>query len=79
MSIDATASVWLRRKVFQPRDGGHLFFTMYFAAVVWPTSMPNLSSLPLNLPRSPHRVGHAHLANEPANTRGSLWPTAARS
>src|SRR5467141_967301 len=45
-SIDAMPSVWLRRKVFQPCDGGRLLFAMYFATVVCPTSMPSLSSSP---------------------------------
>ncbi len=45
-SIDAMPSAWLRRKIFQPCDGGRLLLAMYFATVVCPTSMPSLSSSP---------------------------------
>jgi hypothetical protein len=44
----------LRRNVFHPCDGGFLFLAMYLATVVWPTSMPSLSSSPwiLGAPQS---------------------------
>src|SRR6266853_697884 len=44
--FDAVPSAWLRRKLFQPCDGGRLLLAMYFATVVCPTSMPSLSSSP---------------------------------
>jgi hypothetical protein len=37
----------IAQKVFQPCDGGCLLPAMYFATVVCPTSMPSLSSSPM--------------------------------
>jgi hypothetical protein len=45
-SIDAMQSVWLRKKVFHPCDGGRLGLTMYFATVVCPISIPSMRSSP---------------------------------
>src|SRR5258706_7930880 len=39
-------SAWLRRKVFQPCDGGSRLLTIYLATLVCPTSMPSLSNSP---------------------------------
>src|SRR6476620_240127 len=39
-------SACLRRNVFQPCDGGPLLLAMYLATLVWPTSIPILSSSP---------------------------------
>jgi hypothetical protein len=36
----------IAKKAFQPCEGGRLLLAMYFATVVWPTSIPNLSSSP---------------------------------
>src|SRR3974390_2319472 len=53
-SIEEIPSAWLRRNVFQPCDGGLLFFAIYLATVVWPIVMPSLSSSPwiLGAPQS---------------------------
>ena len=45
-SIDAMPSSMIGRKVVQPCDGPPLLRAMYFATLVWPTSMPSLSSSP---------------------------------
>jgi hypothetical protein len=45
-SIEATSSARLQRKVLQPCDGPRLLRAMYFAMLVWPTSMPSLSKSP---------------------------------
>src|ERR1700742_4393173 len=45
-SIAAMPSAWLRRKVFQPCDGGPLRLAIYLATLVWPISMPSLSNSP---------------------------------
>jgi hypothetical protein len=49
------------RRAPEPCDGGRRLFVMYFATVVWPTSMPSLRSLPwsgerpiADSPRSSH-------------------------
>ena len=36
----------IKNKVFQPCDGGPLLRAMYLATLVWPTSIPILSSSP---------------------------------
>src|SRR5258706_9530372 len=38
-SIEAIPSAWLRRKVFQPCDGGVLCFAIYLANQDWPKSI----------------------------------------
>src|SRR5438552_2064100 len=48
---------------------------MYFATVVWPTSMPSLSNSPWIL-GAPKRVRKAHLANELANFGRCSWSAA---
>jgi hypothetical protein len=68
MSIDG-----IRRKLFQPYDGSFLG-AIYFATVVWPTSIPSSSGFTMNPWRSSQRVGNAHLENEPSNVCGDLWP-----
>ena len=45
-SIAAIPSAWLRRNVFHPCDGGALLRAIYLATLVWPISMPSLSSSP---------------------------------
>ncbi len=66
MSIDAMASLLLRRNVFHPCDGGRLLLTMYFATVVWLTAIPSLSGCAVR-PKtdwrgsSPERVGESLL------------------
>src|SRR5258708_645675 len=39
-------SAWLRRKVFQPCDGGSRLLTIYLATLVCPISMPSLRNSP---------------------------------
>src|SRR5215475_554312 len=45
-SIAAIPSAWLRRNVLHPCDGGPLLRAIYLATLVWPISMPSLSSSP---------------------------------
>src|SRR5467141_1812018 len=78
-SIDAMPSAWLRRKVFQPCDGGHLLLAMYFATVVCPTSMPSLSSSPCIRGAPQSGFDDTHLADQAANVRRCLRPATARS
>src|SRR5215467_4386527 len=78
-SIDATPSAWLRRKVFQPCDGGCLLLAMYFATVVCPTSMPSLSSSPWIRGAPQKRVSDTHLANETTNVGRRSRSATARS
>ena len=54
------------RKVLQPCDGPPLLRTMYFATLVWPTSMPSLSSSPWR--RGARQSGLARLMSRISRT-----------
>src|SRR5258705_12211232 len=49
-------SAWLRRKVFQPCDGGSRLLTIYLATLVCPISMPSLERTSSAIPACPFRA-----------------------
>ena len=79
MSIDAMVSLWLRRNVFQPCDGGRVLRAMYLATVGLADIDAELEQLAVDPRRAPKRIGDGHLPNQLANVRWRLGPTAARS
>src|SRR4051794_19614091 len=77
-SIEAIASVWFRRNVLQPCDGGRLCRAMYLATELWPTSMPSLRSSP-SMRGAPQKGFAAHLADQLPSFEGHLGPAGSSS
>jgi hypothetical protein len=67
-------------KTFLSDRADHIsLFAMYFATVVWPTSLPSLrKEFTVDAGSTVWRIGHAHLTNELANLIRCPGSTAAR-
>jgi len=76
-SIDAMSSVWLRRKVFHPCDGGRLSLTMYFATVVLPDINAEHEEFAMNPRRTPKKVCNTrmHQCRVQFSRLAASWPS----